>query len=66
MEKSSIKLISNITLKSRYEKNPNAYLPYDLLPTVYRDARLSNELTPYQRKQQIKRLFWTEKVVDED
>ena len=66
MEKSSIKIISNIALKSSYEKNPNGYLPYDLLPTVFRDARLVNELTSYQRKQQIKKMFWTEKVVDED
>lgn len=66
MEKSSIKIVSNITLKSRYEKNPTAYLPYDLLPTVNRDARLNHNLTPYQYKQMTKYLFWTENIIDED
>ena len=53
-------------LKSRYEKNPIAYRPYDLLPTVNQDARLNHNLTPYQRQQMIKNLFWTETVVDEE
>lgn len=66
MEKSSIKIISNIMLKSRYEKNPIAYRPYDLLPAVNQDARLNHNLTPYQRQQMIKKLFWTETVVDEE
>lgn len=66
MEKSSIKIISNIALKSKFDKNPNAYLPYDLLSTIYHDVRSSNDLSPYQQKQQLKRLFWTENVVDED
>ena len=66
MEKSSIKIISNITLKSLYEKNPKAYLPYDLLPAVDKDARLNHKLTPYQEKQLIKKLFWTEIIVDEE
>jgi len=66
MEKSSIKIISNITLKSRYEKNPLAYLPFDLLPSDFRDVRLNHQLTPYQRQQMIKKLFWTETVVDEE
>lgn len=66
MEKSSIKIISNIALKSKFDKNQNAYLPYDLLPAVYHDVRASNDLTPYQQKQQLKKLFWTENVVDVD
>ncbi len=53
-------------LKSRYEKNPIAYRPYDLLPAVNQDARLNHNLTPYQRQQMIKKLFWTETVVDEE
>lgn len=66
MEKSSLKIISNIALKRDFEKNPKAYLPYDLLPWKDRDARLSNRLTPYQQKQQIKKLFWTESIIDEE
>ena len=65
MEKSSIKLISNITLKNKYQNNPYAYLPYDLLPSPYNDKRLYNALTIYQQNQQTKRMFWTKNVVDE-
>lgn len=65
MGKSSLKIVSNIALKSCYEKNPIAYLPYDLLPAVNRDARLNHNLTPHQQKQMIKHLFWTEKVIEE-
>ena len=66
MEKSSIKIISNIALKSSYERNSNAYLPYDLLPKSYWDARVEDFLTPYQRKQQLKKMFHAEKIVDEE
>ena len=66
MEKSSIKIISNITLKSSYEQDPLAYLPYDLLPTVYRDVRMKNSLTSYQRKQALKGHFFAKRIVDED
>lgn len=66
MEKSSIKIISNIALKSSFEKNPNAYLPYDILPKSLWDSRVEQLLTPYQRKQQFKKMFHTEKVIDED
>ena len=66
MEKSSIKIISNIALKSSFEKNPNSYLPYDILPKSLWDSRVEQLLTPYQRKQQFKKMFHTEKVIDED
>ena len=66
MEKSSLRIISNIALKRDYEKNPKAYLPYDLLPREDRDARLTHRLTEYQQKQQIKKLFWTENVIDKE
>lgn len=66
MEKSSLKLKSNIALKSKYENNPYGYLPYDLLPSPYNDKRMFNALTPYQQEQQTKYLFQAKYVVDEN
>ena len=62
---SSIKLNSNIMLKSKYEKDPWGYLPPDLLPAHYSDIRLRNTLTILQRQQFEKKLFYADKIIDE-
>ena len=66
MGNSSLKLKSNIALKSKYEDNPYGYLPYDLLPSPYNDKRMFNALTPYQQEQQTKSLFQAKHIVDEN
>ena len=62
---SSIKLNSNIMLKSRYEKDPQGYLPADLLPPYCSDVRVSGTLSWRQREQYEKKLFYAEEIVDE-
>ena len=64
-QQSSIKLASNIMLKAKYQANPWGYIPADLLPAYYADSRLQNALTPGQRFQFKKKLFYAEKIVDE-
>lgn len=68
MEKSSIKLLSNIMLKSRISGSKDKelnYLPVDLLPREYSDVRNDLLLSNYQRTQKIKRLFLAERIVDD-
>ena len=66
MEKSSLKLVSNIALKSKYEKIPHRYIPFDLLPRNYHDVRMDTELSEYQRIQKIKQLFAAEYTIRDD
>lgn len=61
---SSIKLTSNIMLKSKYEKDFVGYLPPDLLPSEYSDVRNRSMLTDRQREQLDKRLFYASKIID--
>ncbi|MCQ2502940.1 MAG: hypothetical protein MJ084_04275 [Saccharofermentans sp.] len=68
MEKSSVKLVSNIMLKSKVNSSKDgiiSYLPFDLLPQEYNDVRNDIFLTDYQRQQKDKRLFAAERIVDE-
>lgn len=62
---SSIKLNSNIMLKTKYEKDPLGYLPPDLLPAYYSDTRMRNTLTTLQKLQFEKKLFYADKIIDE-
>ena len=62
---SSIKLNSNIMLKSKYEKDPQGYLPADLLPPYSSDIRVRGALSRKQQEQFEKKLFYAEKIVDE-
>ena len=64
-EKSSVKLVSNIMLKSRYKKDTWGYLPADLLPDYYSDSRAQRGLTTRQREQYEKRLFYANRIVDD-
>lgn len=64
-ERSSIKLNSNIMLKSKFEKDPRGYLPPDLLPEYYKDSRVQGSMTPRQQKQFEKLMFYANRVVDE-
>ena len=69
MEKSSVKLVSNIMLKSRIAETKDgkiAYLPFDLLPEEYNDVRNDQFLTEYQKTQKLKKLFATKRIIDED
>lgn len=66
MEKSSLKLVSNIMLKSKFEQNHNAYLPFDMLSRESHDSRLSGRLSKFQQEQKIKRMFMATKVVSDD
>lgn len=63
--RSSIKLRSNIMIKSRYEENPFSYLSPDVLPAYYSDVRAQDFLTQEQRKQYKKRQFYAKKIIDE-
>jgi hypothetical protein len=63
--RSSIKLISNIMLKSKFEKDSWGYLPPDLLPPYYSDTRVRSSLTKRQQEQFDKRLFYASRIVDE-
>lgn len=68
MEKSSIKLVSNIMLKSKFKKTADSYisyLPFDLLPRVYSDVRSENDLTEYQKVQKLKKLFAADRFIEE-
>ena len=64
-EKSSIRLVSNIMLKSKYEKDTWGYLPPDLLPDYYSDSRAQSGLTVRQREQYTKKLYYAKEIVDE-
>ena len=62
---SNIKLLSNIMIKSRYEKDPLHYLPVDLLPDYYVDVRAQRLLTATQRQQYEKKMYYAERIVDQ-
>ena len=67
MNQSSIKLLSNIMLKSRVTKSKDgsiSYLPFDLMPTEYGDVRNDQFLTEYQRTQKLKAMFAAKRIVD--
>ena len=66
MKETTLKPISNIAIKSKYIQNSARYLPYDLLPKGYRDARSFDLLTEYQRKQQYKLQFMATHLKKED
>ncbi len=63
--RSSVRLTSNIMLKSKYQKNPYDYLPIDLLPSYYFDTRMSDRRTKIQNEQYLKRLFYAARIIDE-
>lgn len=65
-EASNVMLASNIMIKSKYERDPWAYIPTDLLPKEYSDARAAQFLSPSQREQMRKKLFYADYIVDED
>ena len=64
-EHSNIKLVSNIMLKSKYEKDRLRYLPADVLPDYYVDTRAQGSLTPAQKDQFHKRMFYAERILDQ-
>lgn len=64
-KKSNVMLSSNIMLRSKYNVDSQAYIPADLLPTSFTDARAARFLSPSQQKQMKKKLFLAEKIVDE-
>ena len=63
---SNVMLSSNIMLRSQYDRDPYKYLPVDLLPAHYADVRAMQFLSPDQRKQAEKKLFYATRVVDAD
>lgn len=65
-ENSNIKLSSNIMIHAKYERDPWAYIPTDLLPSYCSDARVSKFLSPGQRKQLEKKLYYAKNVIDEE
>ena len=65
-ETSNIMLASNIMIKFKYERDPWAYIPADLLPKEYSDARAAQFLSASQREQMKKKLFYATRVIDED
>lgn len=64
-ESSAIMLSSNIMLKSKFVKDQWAYIPVDLLPSYYSDTRAAQFLSPEQRVQMEKKLFFASHVIDE-
>lgn len=65
-EKSSIKLVSNIMLKSKYVNDEvgSIYVPWDLLPRYLKDVRNTIKLTEEQIYQSEKHTFYAKKIVD--
>lgn len=61
MNKSSVIIKSNVSLKSR-ELVP----PIDNMPKQYFDVRLHNVLTQEQKIQKEKMMFWANRIVDEN
>lgn len=65
MEKSVLKPESNIIVKSEYDKMGMLYyVPFKLLPPPLRDKRAFNTLSPKQKRQNEKRLFYVDKIED--
>ncbi len=65
MGDSSLKTVSNIMLKSAYEKSPQMYLPFDILPSTYSDVRSNGNLSPIQQIQKMKRLFKADRIISD-
>ena len=63
---SNVMLSSNVMFRTKYERDPWAYIPVDLLPSHYVDIRAMQFLSPGQRKQAEKKLFYASKITDED
>ena len=63
-ESSNVMLSSNIMLRSKYDRDPYAYIPVDLLPSHYADVRAMQFLSPCQRKQAEKKLYYASKIID--
>ena len=66
MDSSNVMLSSNIMLRSKYERDPWAYAPVELLPAHYADVRAMQFLSQDQRKQAEKKLYYAYKVIDVD
>ncbi len=64
--KSNIKLVSNIMLKSKYEKDRKGliYVPWELLSKSDRDSRNILHLSQRQIDQCEKHLFYAKRIVD--
>lgn len=65
-ETSNIMLASNIMLRSKYERDPWAYIPADMLPQEYSDARATQFLSSTQQDQMKKKLFYAKQIMDKD
>ena len=63
-EISNVMISSNIMIRSKYDRDPYAYIPIDLLPSHYADTRAMQFLSPSQRKQAEKKLYYASKVID--
>lgn len=61
MNKSSVIIKSNVSLKSR-ELVP----PMDNMPKQYFDVRVDSALTREQKIQKEKMMFWANRIVDEN
>jgi hypothetical protein len=61
MNKSSVIIKSNVSLKRR-----ELVRPMDNMPKQYFDVRVDSALTPEQKIQKEKMLFWANKIVDEN
>lgn len=61
MNKSSVIIKSNVSLRRR-ELVP----PMDNMPEQYFDVRVDSALTPEQKIQKEKMMFWANRIVDEN
>lgn len=64
-ESSDVMLASNIMLRSKYDRDPWAYIPADMLPDYYSDSRAVQFLSPNQRKQMEKKHLLASRIIDE-
>ena len=63
-DRSSVMLSSNIMIRSKFERDPDRYIPVDLLPAYCSDTRYAQFLSISQREQMKKKLFYAKDVVD--
>lgn len=61
MEKSTVEIKSNVSLKSR-----GFIPPMDNLPSEYFSVLLDNKLSEHQRTMKLKMLFWANTIIDEE
>ena len=59
-------LASNIMIRTKYDREPWAYIPADLLLPEYSSSWATQYLFPSQRKQMKKKLLYADRIVDED